>query len=359
MRSLWPALCLVLPSPLQAQDIPVSESRPWSIEAFPKTRHDTLPAKRLNQPVKICSGGDVLLGTNLGYQVLAITPDTLVMPLIPLFEQADIALINIEGAIGQGRVPSKCSGSSGNCFAFRMPPSAAIALRSLNPLGAVVGNIANNHSHDAGKLGHLQTAKHLSTAGITVTGLDTIPSLVPLPSGDTVAFFGFHTSKDTPDARDTALVRRLVTRASIRWPLVVVTMHLGGEGQNRNRVRDRSETFLGTNRGNPIAFAEAAVSAGAALVVGHGPHELRGIEWRPGGALIAYSLGNLLTYGPFSMKRNGNLGGILCTEFDTTARISAASFTSTVQSKAGLLSVDSTYQSAKLLQHLSSRDFKL
>ena len=48
---------------------------------------------------------------------------------------------------------------------------------------------------------------------------------------------------------------------------------------------------------------------GATLVLGHGPHVLRAIEWR-GNRLVAYSLGNLLTYGQtfFESKQPAFLG---------------------------------------------------
>ena len=56
-------------------------------------------------------------------------------------------------------------------------------------------------------------------------------------------------------------------------------------------------------------FAHAVVDAGADLVVGHGPHVLRGMEWYSG-RLIAYSLGNFAGYkvfalgGPLSIERH-------------------------------------------------------
>src|SRR5262249_19640900 len=47
-------------------------------------------------------------------------------------------------------------------------------------------------------------------------------------------------------------------------------------------------------------FAHAMIDAGAALVVGHGPHVVRGLElWK--GRLIAYSLGNFATYGGMNL----------------------------------------------------------
>jgi poly-gamma-glutamate capsule biosynthesis protein CapA/YwtB (metallophosphatase superfamily) len=55
------------------------------------------------------------------------------------------------------------------------------------------------------------------------------------------------------------------------------------------------ETYLGEERGDPIAFAHAVVDAGADLVLGSGPHVLRAMQWYRG-KLIAYSLGNFAGY---------------------------------------------------------------
>ena len=43
------------------------------------------------------------------------------------------------------------------------------------------------------------------------------------------------------------------------------------------------------------------IDAGADLVLGHGPHVLRGMEMYKG-HLIAYSMGNFATYGMFGLK---------------------------------------------------------
>ncbi len=72
-------------------------------------------------------------------------------------------------------------------------------------------------------------------------------------------------------------------------------MHAGAEGPEHQHVRPGTERFLGENRGDPVRFARAVVRAGADLVIGHGPHVLRGMEWYRG-RLIAYSLGNFLGY---------------------------------------------------------------
>ena len=98
---------------------------------------------------------------------------------------------------------------------------------------------------------------------------------------------------------------------------------------------------------------------GAALVVGHGPHVLRALEWRDRGALIAYSLGNLITYGPFTLKEPLNRGGVLCATIDTTGRVSAASLASTMQLAPGVMQADSTHRAAALVDSLGVLDFRL
>ncbi|HEU4388810.1 MAG TPA: CapA family protein, partial [Blastocatellia bacterium] len=52
-------------------------------------------------------------------------------------------------------------------------------------------------------------------------------------------------------------------------------------------------------------FAHDVIDAGADLVLGHGPHVVRGMEVYKG-RLIAYSLGNFATCGTFNL--NGPLG---------------------------------------------------
>ena len=82
-------------------------------------------------------------------------------------------------------------------------------------------------------------------------------------------------------------------------------IHAGAEGSDHEHVRRGTEEYLGENRGDPIAFGHSVVDAGADIVLGSGPHVLRGMEWYHG-RLIAYSLGNFL-------GNNGTLsiGGVL------------------------------------------------
>jgi hypothetical protein len=288
---------------------------------------------------------------------LSSEPDSLLRPLRPLFSDADVVLINVEGAIGAGYTSPKCGRRAQNCFAFRQPPTTAGALRRLNDSAVVVGNVANNHARDAGDDGFLRSLALLGNAGVLVTGADTLATPVPTRRGDTIAVLGFYTSSDSPDARDLEAVRRHVARAVERWGTVIVTMHLGAEGAGAQRTRDSTELFLGTiDRGNPVAFADAAFAGGATMVIGHGPHVLRAAEWR-GDRLVLYSLGNLLTYGPFRLAEPMNRGVVACAEIDSARAVRTAWLRPTMQLAPGVLQVDTTRRAATLVDSLSALDF--
>jgi hypothetical protein len=159
-----------------------------------------------------------------------------------------------------------------------------------------------------------------------------------------------------PDARDLDAVRRDVRRAADRYPIVVVTMHLGGEGPGAQRTRNATEIFLGMDRGNPVGFADAAFAGGATLVIGHGPHVLRAAEWR-GDRLVLYSLGNLLTYGPFSMHEPTNRGAVACATIDSAGHVSDAELRPTMQLWPGVLERDPIQRAWTLVDSLGALDF--
>jgi hypothetical protein len=324
----------------------------------------------LTAPFQLCAGGDVTLGTNLDPVWarraadtlwrefgLRSDPDSLTKALRPLVAGADVVLLNVEGAIGEGPARSKCGPRSKNCFAFRQPTSAAAALRRLgDSSAAVVGNIANNHSHDAGDVGRDSTVAYLGAAGVYVTGRDTLATPVELASGDTIGVLGFYTEEGAPDARDLAAVRRYVARAVDRFGTVIVTMHLGAEGATAQRTRNAIERFLRINRGNPVGFANAALAGGATLVVGHGPHVLRAAEWRDD-RLVLYSLGNLLTYGPFNIYEPTNRGAVACVTIDAPGHVVQAELRPTMQRWPGVLEADSSRRALRLIDSLSRLDF--
>ena len=334
---------------------------------WPSALHERVEA-RVNRGLRVCAGGDVALGTNLDTTwasrasktwrrpVPALPdPDSLLAPLHPLFASADVVLLNVEAAIGESEAPPKCGPGSTACYALRMPVVAAAALRRVNDTAAVVGNVANNHARDAGPEGLDTTVAYLASAGVLVTGFDTLATIATTPYGDTVAVLGFSTS-GPPDARDLAAVRRHVARAAERWPRVIVTMHLGAEGVKAQRTRDSTEMFFGTSRGNPVRFADAALRAGADLVIGHGPHVMRAMRF-VNGRLVAYSLGNLLTYGPFSMRPPLDRSGVLCATLADSGAVTEARLLATRQLPPGGVRPDPSGRAGRIADSLARLDF--
>ena len=141
-----------------------------------------------------------------------------------------------------------------------------------------------------------------------------------------------------------------------RYRYVVVSVHIGAEGRGAQHVSNATEIFLGEDRGNSVAFAHAAIDAGASVVFGHGPHVVRAAEWYRGG-LIFYSLGNLLTYGPFTLSDPMNRGGIACADLRPAGGVSYAELRATRQTPPGLVSVDPTGTAAQLVDALGLQDF--
>jgi poly-gamma-glutamate capsule biosynthesis protein CapA/YwtB (metallophosphatase superfamily) len=121
-------------------------------------------------------------------------------------------------------------------------------------------------------------------------------------------------------------------------------------------VTRATEYYVGENRGNPYAFAHAAIDDGADLVVASGPHVLRGMEWYRG-HLIDYSLGDFTHYGDFATGGDLTLSGILRVTLSATGSFVSGRFTSVVLHSGGQAFVDPTGAAASFVNQLSKGDF--
>ena len=88
--------------------------------------------------------------------------------------------------------------------------------------------------------------------------------------------------RTAPNAKDVAAMVRWVHEARGLADLVLVSLH----AHEQLGAKDVPAEFMG-------AFARAMIDAGADLVVGHGPHLLRGLELYKGKPIF-YSLGNFI-----------------------------------------------------------------
>lgn len=154
---------------------------------------------------------------------------------------------------------------------------------------------------------------------------------------------------------DIAEAQRMVTRARRHASVVVVFIHAGAEGADRAHTPFGPESFVSENCVSARAFAHAVVRAGASLVLGSGPHVIRGLELYRG-RLIAYSLGNVVGY--HTLDDGGVLGlsGILRVTLLATGRIASGRWIS-VRLSAGLPRPAPSQAPASLVARLSRQDF--
>ena len=104
------------------------------------------------------------------------------------------------------------------------------------------------------------------------------------------------------------------------------------------------------------AFAHAVVDAGAALVVGSGPHVVRGMEvYR--GRLVAYSLGNFATYGSFNLSGPNGLSLVLEVRLGPDGAFRGGRAVPVRQAKPGGPRLDPAGEILPILRRLSQEDF--
>jgi poly-gamma-glutamate capsule biosynthesis protein CapA/YwtB (metallophosphatase superfamily) len=193
----------------------------------------------------------------------------------------DVVLGNLEGTLTERGAP-KCGAGSSDCFSFHAPPSYA---RLLRRAGFTVMNLANNHALDYGDVGQQDTVAAVRKARLLTTGR---PGEIAYAKvrGTRIAVLGF---------------------APYPWAESLLNLRAA---EALVRKADRWADLVGENRGNSVAFAHSVVRAGADLVVGSGPHVLRGMEWYRG-RLIAYSLGNFVGYRTLNTSGVTGVSGVL------------------------------------------------
>lgn len=263
----------------------------------------------------------------------------------------DVVLGNLEGTLSTGG-SSKCRPGGTNCFAFQTPPSYAAWLRRA---GFTIMNLANNHAFDYGPSGQSQTLSALRKQRLAHTGR---PGEIAYQEvGEIkVAVVGFAPYPWAQQLTNIPAARRLVRKAAANADVVVVTVHAGAEGTDRTHVRPGTETFLGENRGNVVAFSHAVVEVGADVVIGHGPHVLRGMEWYRG-RLIAYSLGNFAGYKVFTLGGRLSLSGILRITLRGDGGFDSGTLVPTRLAGAGVPALDPAESAHGIVRTLSREDF--
>jgi Bacterial capsule synthesis protein PGA_cap len=298
-------------------------------------------------PVRISAVGDTVMGS-LPYGLPSDGGASMFTDVAPLLT-GDVVLGNLEGTLATGGA-SKCGSGSSSCFAFRTPPSYA---RWLKRAGFTVMNLANNHALDYGPSAQRETVAALTRVGIRNTGRPGTMARQKV-KGQTVAILGFAPYSWADPLLNIAAAKRRVKAAARKAQIVVVTFHGGAEGSDKTHVPRGSESAYGENRGNLRAFSHAVIDAGADVVIGHGPHVVRGMEiYRK--RLIAYSLGNFAGYKVFALGGLSSTSMVLQTTLNPDGTFASGRIRPTLLVGAGVPARGGS--AISVVRRLSSQDF--
>ncbi|MBW1807753.1 MAG: lytic murein transglycosylase [Deltaproteobacteria bacterium] len=314
------------------------------------------PKSRPSQSSKltITAVGDINMGTAFPSEDY-LPPDGgsgLLSPIKHLLK-GDIVFGNLEGPLADGGKTDKCSSGRG-CYAFRTPTAY---VKNLVEAGFTVMSIANNHGMDFGEAGRQSTLATLDKAGLAHSGpLGDIAELEI--KGKKVALIAFTTADHSYNLLDIEQAVKVVKEQDKTHDLIIVSFHGGSEGSKATRVPDRMEYLGKEPRGHLRNFTHAVIEAGADLVLGHGPHVLRGMEVYQK-RLIIYSLGNFCTYARFNLSGPLGIGLVLSVDLDlASGEFIGGKMHSTLQPMPGGALRDPKERGRNLIKKLSREDFR-
>jgi poly-gamma-glutamate synthesis protein (capsule biosynthesis protein) len=231
-------------------------------------------------------GGDVMLSRHVARVAREKRdPAFPLRDLAPVLQAADIAFVNLESPFSdRGAVVE-------HGMIFKAEPEMVAALELA---GVDVVSTANNHARDQGSHGVEFTLDWLQRHQIAAAGTGSSAEaahagVVIERNGIKFGFLAYTYDQsngnhsDTDDrvaVMDVTRMREDVARLGARADAIIVSMHAGVEYSPKSNAQQ-------------VAFARAAIDAGASVVVGHHPHVTQPWE-RYGRGVIFYSLGNLV-----------------------------------------------------------------
>ncbi|MGH9602128.1 MAG: CapA family protein [Terriglobales bacterium] len=315
------------------------------------------PCGKGGEEISFAAVGDIMLGS--AYPETAPLPPedgaNLLAEVAPILSAADLTFGNLEGPMLEGGSTAKCTDESvraGRCYAFRVPTRYGPHLKKA---GFDVMSLANNHVMDFGLEGRASSAKTLDELGIAHSGAPGDVARLTV-RGRKVALIAFATYPHSYNLLDLDAARAAVTELAANSDIVVVSFHGGAEGARYQHVVQGAEMFYGENRGDLRTFTRAMIDAGADLVIGHGPHVMRGLEIYKG-RLIAYSLGNFATYGSFNLSGPNGLTAILEVKLGCDGAFLGGRLHPVKQLKPGGPLLDPEAAVLPLVRQLSEEDF--
>ena len=352
-RLLAPLVLLSIAACAPAPPLPEPSPAPPDPTPAEPAQAPAVPPDKSTMRLTIASVGDMMIGTDYPRNHL---PDDdgigFLEEVTPYLASADIAFGNLEGVLIDGGTPGKKCSNPNACYLFRSPTRYADRYLAA---GFDVLSIANNHARDFGEEGRTATMHALDRVGIFHSGRIGEFASFEL-KGLSVAVMAYAVTKNSNMMLDYAYAEENVRRLAGLHDIVLVSFHGGAEGRDVTRIPFAEEEYYGEPRGDVVRFARLVVDAGADLVIGHGPHVVRGLE-RYKDRLIAYSLGNFATYYGISVDGIKGIAPILVTTLDGEGRFVEGEVISTIQLRPAGPSIDPRNRAYELMRRLSYQDF--
>jgi poly-gamma-glutamate capsule biosynthesis protein CapA/YwtB (metallophosphatase superfamily) len=304
--------------------------------------------------ISISAVGDIMMGTTFPSSALPENGGKdLFTPALRWLQASDIRFANFEGTFFDGPPQQDGKPPGPNRFLFRTPISW---VSRLSEAGFNVVSLANNHSFDFGSAGLNSTKNILKQNGIQYAS----------KYGD-ISYFSVDNTQIAMVAVDfgpgrNSLVNPQGTYAEIQRLkeknyLGIISAHVGAEGKGAELIPQGTEIYLGENRGNSIAFAHAAIDAGADLLLMHGPHVPRGVELYKE-RLVAYSLGNFMTGSGVVISGISGFAPLLRVQIDHQGRFKTGQFISFLQKiRPQRIELDPQQSVYNLIKNLSTQQF--
>jgi poly-gamma-glutamate capsule biosynthesis protein CapA/YwtB (metallophosphatase superfamily) len=302
--------------------------------------------------VTVAAVGDIMMGSDFPSPILPAENGKHVFAEVEEHLDADVVFGNLEGPLCEGGYTGKNT-RSGRCYAFRTPPRFG---SNLLAAGFNCMSLANNHARDFGPMGVNSTMGVLDSLGIEHSGpIGDIGSLTV--NGMSVGLIAFSTYGSSYNILDESKAYEAIRSLSDSFDILIVSFHAGTEGTKALHTRNTFEYLYGEPRGNVIKFAHQAIDNGADLILGHGPHVPRGLELYKD-RLIAYSLGNFVAYGRFSLQGATGKSLILRATLNEDGTFASGKIIPVDIKRPGIPHIDPGHYTTNLIRELSAEDFE-
>ncbi len=314
-----------------------------------------IPVNDKYDTISISIVGDMMVGSSYPSPSLLPTVEegNILQYAMPILQKTDLRIGNLESAVSDDApLYKECTGKQ--CYAFRTPYKYA---QWYKEAGFDYLNLANNHSFDFGMPGVKNTLEFLKKNNIRSSGTLQHPYDTLTIRNTKIGFVSFAPHNNCLDLNNDTLVRAYIAQVRPICDVLIIFFHGGGEGASHTHTPEGREFFLDQDRGDVRHFAHLCIDAGADLVLGSGPHVVRGMEMYKE-KLIAYSLGNFATYHQFNLKYPNNVAPLQQIKITNKGILTDNRVFSFTQEGEGIPVLDTGLNAFKLIRSLSEEDFR-